>query len=139
MKFGKNKWLTTSLEICLYVILFSGIVFLLAKSNATPSVLKVGVIILIKIHKILGFIFLALILWHALTYRKWYKAWFSGKIKNKKSLFTKSISVLFLILTFALFFENIVPHKIYTWGHIIIGTIWIAFIILHIRQNKTFK
>ncbi|MDR3217829.1 MAG: hypothetical protein LBU22_02455, partial [Dysgonamonadaceae bacterium] len=79
MNSKKNKWLTTSLKVSLYVILATGTVFALAIYGIIPPVLVNGAKILIALHKILGYIFLGLILCHALSYRKWYKVWFSGK------------------------------------------------------------
>lgn len=84
MKSKKNKWLIISLKISLYIVLITGIVFLWVIYRTTPSILNRGIKTLVEAHKILGYIFLGLILWHALIYRKWYRAWISGKIKNKK-------------------------------------------------------
>jgi hypothetical protein len=119
MKSGKNKKLKALLEICLYTILITGIVFALKIYDLTPPALEGLSIGFIILHKILGYVFLALILWHALIYWKWYKAWGSGKMKNNKNnSLTKSISVLFLLVTFSLFFEDILPQNVYLWGHI---------------------
>ena len=139
MKSGKNKWLTTVLEISLYIILVTGIVYTLAICNIIPYYLYGGAKILAMLHRFLGFVFIGLIIWHALTWGKWYKAWFGGKIKNKKSLLTKSISVLSLLFTFSLFFAHILPHKVFIIVHILTGSLWILLMKQHAgakRKNK---
>ena len=136
MKSGKNKWLTTMLEISLYIILVTGVVFILAICDLTAPKFDGGVIILAMLHKILGFIFIGLVLWHALTWKKWYQVWLRGKLKNKKSLLTKSISILFILFTIFLFFEHTLPHKVFIWGHVITGTIWILLIMKHVSTKR---
>jgi hypothetical protein len=37
-----------------------------------------------------------------------------------------------------LFFEEILPHGVYIWGHIIIGTTWIVLMIQHFSVKKRF-
>ena len=136
MKSGKNKWLTTVLEVSLYVILATGVVYILAICDIIPHYLYGGVKILAMLHRVLGFIFIGLVLWHALTWKKWYTVWFRGKLKNKKSLLTKSISVLFILFTVSLFFEHVLPHKVFIWVHVIIGTIWMLLIMKHVSSKR---
>lgn len=138
----KKKVLTVILELLLYIILISGIVFFLVVYGIAPSSIVEWKMIFIISHKCLGYLFWILILCHALMNRKWYKAWFSGKIKNtRKSQVTKSISILFLLMTISFFFEGMFPRKIYALLHAIIGMGWVVFMIYHIvsKRNVTKK
>lgn len=142
MTVRKKKYLTVILELLLYIILVSGIVFFLVVYGIAPSSITAWKMIFIISHKCLGYLFWILILWHALMNRKWYKAWFSGKIKNtRKSLVTKIISILFLLMTISFFFEDMLPRKIYALLHAIIGIGWVVFMIYHIvsKRNVTKK
>jgi len=129
--------ITTLLELFLYIIFISGIFFLLlVLGKASPELIKWKLIFILT-HKILGYIFLLLIFWHCLINRKWYKAWISGKIKNRKiSLLTKWISILFLIMLFSFFFNGIFPRTIYATSHAILGITWMVLTICHIKKKR---
>jgi len=128
-----GKILTTILKWLLYIILVTGIVFLMIVLDIVPSLFVDGKLIFIIPHKILGYVFFIFILFHAFSHRKWYEAWCSGKISNKKNnRITKLLSVLFLILIFFFLFEAFLPLKIYACGHSIIGMACVILMIYHI-------
>jgi len=138
MKNRGRKVLTTLLELFLYIIFISGVLFLLLVLGKAPTPLIEWKLIFIITHKILGYIFGMLIIWHCLINWKWYRAWFSGKIKNtKKSLLTKSVSILFVVMIFSSFFEGVFPRQVYACGHGIIGLTWMILMIYHIRAKKS--
>lgn len=142
MAVRKRKFLTVILELLLYIILVSGVVFFLVVYGIAPSSIIEWKMIFIISHKCLGYLFWILILWHAIMNRKWYKAWFSGRMKNtRKSLLTKLISILFLFMTLSFFFGDMLPRKVYAMAHAIIGIGWIVFMMCHIisKRNATKK
>lgn len=138
MAVGKNRNLTIILEWFLYIILVAGIGFLLVVLGIAPSPLVEAKLMFIIPHKILGYIFFILVLYHAFIHRKWYKAWTSGKIRSTKSnQITKRISILFFLMLIFFSFEGVFPRKIFALGHSIIGLAWIFLMISHIRIKRS--
>lgn len=137
MTVHKKKILKTISEWFLYIILVTGIGFLPIALGIAPTLLIDGKLLFIMPHKILGYIFYILILYHAFIHRKWYKAWISGKIKKtRNSQITKSISVLFLLIIILFLFGDLLPRKIYAVSHSGIGLIWIILMICHIKIKR---
>ena len=135
---SKRKVIAILLEIFLYIILISGILFFLLIFNRIPSCLIKWKLIFIITHKILGYIFGILVLLHCLNNRKWFKAWFSGKIKNtKKSFLTKWISILSLIMPISFSLAGIFPRNTYVCVHTIIGVTWIILMIYHVKAKRS--
>jgi len=138
MSKSKGRILTSILKLLLYIILISGILFFLLIFDKIPPLLIECKLIFIIAHKILGYIFGILIMYHCIINKKWYKAWFTGKIKNaRKSMLTKWISIIFIFITFSLFLDGLFPRKIYACIHAIIGITWIILMIYHIKAKRS--
>lgn len=137
MAVRRKKILTTILEWLLYIILVSGIMFLLVILGIAPFPLVDGKLAFIIPHKIIGYIFFILIVCHAFTHRKWYKAWASGKTKKtKNNQITRLISILFLFMIILFPLEGLLPRKIWASLHSVIGITWIILMINHIRTKR---
>ena len=75
MAIRKRNILTPLLIWLLYIILAAGICFLPIVLGLAPPWLIEGKPAFIIPHKILGYLFLILLLCPVFTHRKWYKAW----------------------------------------------------------------
>lgn len=129
--------MSTILKWLLYTVLAGGVGFLLIVLGIAPSPLVEGKLAFIVPHKILGYIFLALVLCHAIMHRKWYKAWLSGRLKKTKSnQITKLLSILFLLIVVFFLFGSIFSREIYALGHSAIGLTWIMLMIYHFKAKK---
>lgn len=137
MTVRRKKILTTLMEWFLYIILVTGILYLAVVLGIAPSRVINGKLVFIIPHKIIGYLFIFLLMTHVFIHRKWYKAWTSGKIKNtKNNQNTKRITIQFLLMTLFFSFEGIFPRKLFALGHSAIGMTWILYIIYHIRIKR---
>lgn len=137
MAVRKRNTLPSLLKWLLCIILIAGIGFLLIVLGIAPSWLVEGKLIFIIPHKILGYLFFILLLYHIFTHRKWYKAWGNSKLKKtRNNQITKSVSILFLLMIMAFLFGGLLPRKMYALGHSVIGLAWIIAMMYHIRTKK---
>ncbi|MDR2038011.1 MAG: DUF4405 domain-containing protein [Bacteroidales bacterium] len=133
MKSKKNKWLNKFLKVFLYILLATGVVYTLMLYNILPpgnDELWGG------LHRISGFVFLIFVLVHCIKNRKWYKAWFTQKLKNKKSRLAKFISVSFVLMLLSVMSEDLFTQNQFVLIHILIGSVWILGILSHFNSKK---
>jgi hypothetical protein len=133
MKSENKKRLNIVLKLFLYFILGTGVIETLAIYGVIPQCENH---LWGSLHITAGFIFMILVGWHLAIYRKWYKAWFTRKLKGTNSRLTKLISLLFFLMLFSIFSEELLPENVFICIHILISSLWIAGIILHFRSKK---